>query len=406
MFSRRLYRALPYLYALLAIIEGVLTGVTILFMISIRSNSSTGTTTGSTTTTTPIPPAQQKKIDAAFALLIVSATGALLSAGICFCSGFTFWMCFMIDSCRRSFLRCVSLNCNCPCYIPRPRLRFIVRIVFRSIFIILRLVGTIIYVVAFVELSERTAQTLEIILVGILAVTLICSLLAIILDIYYYRVWWAYEPIVDANPSFSEPPLSPKHKRFVPYVLIEKFRTAAIGNQKCKNGNGCKERELEHIVIFHSADFRPQPRWSPDYPIYIGFHRTRADFAISIAHSDMNISQTPPQMLGFGIYFARSITNTEGKAREAGAYICAEVRMGKVLMLTRSELHIVSNKNSWWLEYDTVYLKHEQEERDEFCVKSSNQVLKWIIYIEAEKDKKLALYGMDVEFNDTQCYCV
>ncbi|CAF5027590.1 unnamed protein product, partial [Rotaria sp. Silwood1] len=204
-------------------------------MISIRSNSSTGTTTGSTTTTTPIPPAQQKKIDAAFALLIVSATGALLSA------------------------------------------------------------------VAFVELSERTAQT----------------------------VWWAYEPIVDANPSFSEPPLSPKHKRFVPYVLIEKFRTGAIGNQKCKNGNGCKERELEHIVIFHSADFRPQPRWSPDYPIYIGFHRTRADFAISIAHSDMNISQTPPQMLGFGIYFARSITNTEGKAREAGAYICAEVRMGK-----------------------------------------------------------------------------
>ncbi|CAF2839922.1 unnamed protein product [Rotaria sp. Silwood2] len=120
----------------------------------------------------------------------------------------------------------------------------------------------------------------------------------------------------------------------------------------------------------------------------------------------MNISTTPPQMLGFGIYFARSVANTEGKAREAGAYICAEVRMGKVLMLTKSELHTVSNKNSWWLEYDTVYYKHDQEARDEFCVKSPDQVLKWIIYIGPGEDQKLALYGMDVEFNDTKCYCI
>jgi hypothetical protein len=39
-------------------------------------------------------------------------------------------------------------------------------------------------------------------------------------------------------------------------------------------------------------------------------------------------------MLGYGIYFARSIKHTEGKARDGridGGIICAKIRMGKVL---------------------------------------------------------------------------
>ena len=237
------------------------------------------------------------------------------------------------------------------------------------------------------------------------AVSLIFPFLTVLLDIYHYRVWWAYQPDVNAPQTDLVKPLSRKHKRFIPYVLIERFRTAALGNRKCKNGDQCRDRQLEHIVIFHSADFRPQPRWS-DTEKYIGFHRTRADFAISIAHSDMKISQTPPQMLGFGIYFARSIERTEGKARNDGAYICAEIRMGNVLVLKRSELHRVKNTNSWWSEYDTVYYQHEEEARDEFCVKSPDQVLKWIIYIETPMDKKVESYGMDTEYNDTLCYCI
>ncbi|CAF0734112.1 unnamed protein product [Didymodactylos carnosus] len=120
----------------------------------------------------------------------------------------------------------------------------------------------------------------------------------------------------------------------------------------------------------------------------------------------MRISRTPPQLLGFGIYFARSIARTEGKAREAGAYICAEVRMGKVLEVTRNDTHRVSNSDMWWTDYDTVYYRHDEEEKDEFCVKSPDQVLRWIIYVEQPMDRKLGQYGMDVEYNDTACDCI
>jgi hypothetical protein len=285
-------------------------------------------------------------------------------------------------------------------------LRFQIRLGFHIICIILRLVAVIIYGVILHKVTTPTDRNNIQTLLIITASSLIFPFLTILLDLYHYRIWWSYNPDVDVPASYVAEPLSHKHKRFIPYVLIERFRTAALGNRRCQYGNHCQERELEHIAIFHSADFRPQKRWSPDDKIYIGFHRTQADYAISIAHSDMRRSEKPPQMLGFGIYFARSIARCEGKARNAGAYICAEIRMGNVLVLTKSELHRVRNSNSWWTDYDTVYYQHDQQEKDEFCIKSSDQILQWIIYIEPPMDKKLTKYGMDQEYNDTLCYCI
>jgi hypothetical protein len=85
-------------------------------------------------------------------------------------------------------------------------------------------------------------------------------------------------------------------------VLIERFRTAKLGNRKCKYGNACRGQELEHVVIFHPSDYQPQPRWSTVYPNYIGFHRTTPQAAFNIAKSDFVPSKKG--MLGPGAYFA------------------------------------------------------------------------------------------------------
>lgn len=411
--SDTFYRALPYLYGAINIVEMIITFPALLFVIINLASTTQSTnfisgisTSSPTTTTTIFPPVLRDRFNAANGLILSSIIVSLLVVACCCMTCPCHLIGFFSKEYRRPCLRFISLNCNCPCYIPRPKLRFTVRLTFHIITIILRSLGVILFGTVLAQSSRHTTFQIEHVFLIVFAITILFPFFGIVLDIYYYRVWWAYEPIVSVNPSVTEKPLSPKHRRFIPYVLIEKFRTAALGNRKCKNGYQCQERTLEHIVIFHSADFRPQPRWTPDFLIYIGFHRTRADAAISIAHSDMRISDIPPQMLGYGIYFARSIARTEGKAREAGAYICAEIRMGKVLMLSRSELWQVSNSNAWWTDYDTVYFKHEQEEKDEFCVKSAEQVLRWVIYVEPPMDQKLKLYGMDEEFNDTSWNCI
>jgi hypothetical protein len=53
--------------------------------------------------------------------------------------------------------------------------------------------------------------------------------------------------------------------------------------------------------------------------MYVGFHRTSAEAAVKIAHSDFRISDKGKQMLGFGVSFARSIKGTDKKARYGGA---------------------------------------------------------------------------------------
>ncbi|CAF4669899.1 unnamed protein product, partial [Didymodactylos carnosus] len=44
---------------------------------------------------------------------------------------------------------------------------------------------------------------------------------------------------------------------------------------------------------------------------------------------------------------------------------------------------------SYWDEYDTVYLNHDEEEKDEFCIKDPSQILRWVIVIERDEDSKV-----------------
>ena len=111
-------------------------------------------------------------------------------------------------------------------------------------------------------------------------------------------------------------------------------------------------------------------------------------------------------MVGFVVNFARSISATEGKARQRGVIICAEVQMDRVKEVTRSQPHTVNTSNSWWQEYVTVYYIHEDDARDEFRVKDPSQVLRWIIIVHEEYDLNLRRLQLDREFANTQCGCV
>lgn len=73
------------------------------------------------------------------------------------------------------------------------------------------------------------------------AASLIFPFLTILLDLYHYRIWWAYVPDVDVESTLLKQPFSSKHRRCIPYVLVESFRNEKkIGNRKCKKGENCE----------------------------------------------------------------------------------------------------------------------------------------------------------------------
>ncbi|CAF4751787.1 unnamed protein product, partial [Rotaria sp. Silwood2] len=261
--------------------------------------------------------------------------------------------------------RFLLFNCNCPCYIARPKWRFLVRFLFITISIGLRLLAIILYATAptynSYEFSCRTRQ-----LSWICAITLPSSILTLLLDYYHYRVWWHYVPSCDQNPFYRR--YLRKNRRFIPYHLMGAYRNEIqLWNEPCELQQLCLDRTLEHIMIFHFNTHTPTPRWSdvpnkdPLTTTYIGFHRTDALAAVNIAYTDFRLSTTRPQMLGHGIYFARSIFHTQFKARRDGAVICAEILMGRVLEIENDELENVSNTNAWHQTFDTIYYRHPRQ---------------------------------------------
>lgn len=181
------------------------------------------------------------------------------------------------------------------------------------------------------------------------------------------------------TPSWDKSPkdtLSPKHIKYIPRQLVTREKCSLM------NLNGeCVKRDLEHVLLFHSISSVLQTRWSSlaasGILTYIGFHMTSAQIALQIAHSDFRVTQTWHTMLGYGIYFARTLPQISNG--NYASIICAEIRMGRVLEITRELIGTVRGSNSWWENYDTVYFRHEKEERDEFCVKDPAQILRWII---------------------------
>ncbi|CAF1153287.1 unnamed protein product [Didymodactylos carnosus] len=124
-------------------------------------------------------------------------------------------------------------------------------------------------------------------------------------------------------------------------------------------------------------------------------------------------------MLDSGVYFAPSVEDTVGKARGDGAWFVAQIRMGKIFQINKNELYPVdaSNPNynkekdilvkssAWYSEYDTCYLNHGDDSRDEFVVKDREQIIKWVVVIERPHNSTVEYYGLDKEFDSTPCGC-
>lgn len=339
-----------------------------------------------------------------FGLLFMTASCFVLLCFSCYRKGI--YSLFTAKSAHRFF----SFNCNCPCYRARPTLRFKLKVTYVIIVFAVRIATIILCLTLRHHITTKS-------LAVIVAISFFFLLLASLLDYYHYRVWWHYKPHFTGFPlDFAMPttPLSIKHKRYIPYHLLRDHRTERRGDKSCSAGSDCKNRQLEHIFIFHFRCHTPQPRYF-DIPKgenrknrYIGFHQTDPTSAILIAHSDFMIStEYRSTMLGHGVYFARSRDGTKNKANRKGAFICAEIDMGKVLQLGAHQRNLYRGKNGWWETHDTAYFCHETDPNlDEFCVKSPEQILSWIMAIESGFDKKVVAYGLSDEFEDSKCFCI
>ena len=231
--------------------------------------------------------------------------------------------CFLCQMCaNKANHRCVSLTCNYPCYEARPWLRFKVRIGLLTFFIVLRIIATILYV------SDKSLGVYGKRMAVLCAATVVLVVLSMLLDLYHYRVWWYYRPdgaYKKCRCCCCKQRFHPSHKRFLPSPLSGKYRDKkSTTNSLCKQtvSDGCADLSLEHIVIFHTFDFKPLRRFQQNVDkTYIGYHQTKPESAVAISQESFKISRNKQQMLGFGIYFARSFASTQGKAREAGKSI-------------------------------------------------------------------------------------
>lgn len=197
-----------------------------------------------------------------------------------------------------------------------------------------------------------------------------------------------------------------------------------VGDRPCKQ-EPCQNRHLSHVAIFHRKGHKSQERWSEvskknPKATYIGFHITSPEAVASIVHSEFRCSKSG--MLGAGVYFARSIDSAVYKAVGGkGAYIIAEIRMGRVYEFNRELAYITSGFkrpdnneletfvkcSKWHADYDTCYMNHPDETKDEFCIKDPHkQIIKWVVVIEKGHDTKVEEYELDTEFDSTKCFCI
>jgi hypothetical protein len=334
---------------------------------------------------------------------------------------------------NKAIRRFLIIDCNCPCYKARPKQRFIVRFVLLFLFFVLRLVAIGLYARA--PSGDNDGGLLA----GLCALSLLFLFLTFGLDFYRYCVWWHYTPAGDERCCGR----SRKHERYLPYHMVGKERDhRTLGDRPCTD-QPCHERRLDHIAVFHGNDYQPQQRWTdmtkPHYiaqedmpkerfscsksaeidnqPHYIGFHTTTTEAAIGIASSEFRPGKNG--WLGPGVYFARSIAGTIGKAKSvAGAHLIVEIRMGKVYVVDQKAItkrHPKFNQKifdlvhhgAWQKDYHTCYMIHEDDERDEFAIRDApSQIVKWVIVVNEEFDPKVEKYELPTEFDSTRCLCI
>ncbi|UJR11837.1 hypothetical protein I4U23_016017 [Adineta vaga] len=326
---------------------------------------------------------------------------------------------------NKALRRFVTLDCNFPCYRPRPKRRFFVRLGFLGIIVLLRIIAIALYATSD-HLGNRPS-----LLAKYCAFILICVFLTFLLDLYHYCVWWHYTPYLDTTCCCCR---SRKHRRYMSYILTAAYLKGDKWDNRSCSQNPCAKRTLEHVATFHYSSFKPQKCWS-DLPesdqtsnlgkksetssTYIGFHQTTPKAAVSIVKSEFLPSKSG--MLGPGTYFARSLDGTEykiGRDGGYGAWFIAKIEMGKVYLIEKDLINNGKGKTSrydavthqfvsngdWRTEFDTCYCIHRDENLDEFCVKDpATQIRKWIVVVTENFDPKVKCYGLDTEFDSTVC---
>jgi hypothetical protein len=333
---------------------------------------------------------------------------------------------------HKALRRFLIIDCNCPFYKARPKLRFQVRFGLLCTFFILRIVSIGLYASSSGDYTSGGTMAI------VCAISIVFLTNTLVLDFYRYYVWWHYSPDDDTRCHLR----SKKHERYIPYHMVGAQRDhQTLGDRPCTD-TPCRNRTLDHIAVFHGDEHQPQARWrdipkpppldpetnknkfsclrskeEDNQPHYIGFHTTTPEAAISIAHSEFRPGANG--WIGTGVYFARSTAATIGKAKsEGGAHIIAEIRMGKVYEIEREVItkghprldpkeYDYVHHSKWKADYDTCYMLQNPENRDEFAIKDpEKQIVKWIVVIEEGFDPKVEKYGFITEFDSTVCNCI
>jgi hypothetical protein len=277
--------------------------------------------------------------------------------------------------CSQSFTWNLStLTCiRCQCYKEHPELVLVTRFIILVIFEVMRFVA---FILACVCANRYGPIGLGYSIVA--AFSFIPAIFLLVVEyLHYRRLWFHYRP--DTSDE-EKPGYHPHHLRFIPISITNDQQTSHWQNSRCDRGEHCSSRNLYHVIMYHSGNTKYSPEQTTDGQIVVGFHQTSHAAAYSIAKT--NFRHSKKGWIGPGTYFATSLNHTEFKANQFGAYICAEVDLGKTKRIT--------DPKDWRSgdEYDTVYYAHPRG-ADEFCVHNLQQIRSWIIVIDQDPNVQL-----------------
>ena len=267
-----------------------------------------------------------------------------------------------------------TLTCiRCQCYTRRPQFILLTRFSVLVFFEVLRFVA---FILACVCASQYRPVGLVYAIVAGLSLPSAIFLLAVEF-LHYYRLWFQYRP---DTPSDEIIDYNPCHQRFIPHSIICDPQTTHGKDFQCKEGNNCLSENLYHAIICHSENRSYPPERTGDNQFVIGFHPTSHATAYSIARTDFQHSKDG--WIGPGTYFTTSLDRQEFKMNQFGAYICAQVDLGKTKRITAPD-DCKAGKG-----YDTVYYERSFVAH-EFCVRNLYQIRSWIIVVHQDPDKQV-----------------
>lgn len=348
-----IYKRTEYIIAILMIIDAVLWFARLVIIVFPRDGPRNNSTVSNMSSLLASPYISNSRLIAAVSMdsvaSIPSVIVAIYASCLCICCQACVMIvvlihCFSKDDetskkaknqCK-AHIRCMTLSCNFPCYASRPEMRLLVRLVITGLLLLLRLISTILYGSTNNRAADITATF------GLSIASTAFVLVAIAIDYFRFHVWWFYKPAKDQNIlqcCCCAKKYHPSHQGYLPEPLLGKYRDLSkFGNKPCPKieAGECPSHSLRHIAVFHSFNFQPLKRYDPiKHKTYFGFHQTKLESAIAIAHTGFRISDKPPQMLGFGVYFARSFDATGGKARSCGKSLLRIALLKNIILLNK-----------------------------------------------------------------------